>query len=560
MKKIAVLNIMRFGDLIQSIGLLERIKAEYPDCELHLIVNNGFLGALEIIKFVDKIHVLEYTKIANLLGSSHLGSILLYKDLFKFIKQLRDINFDLLINITPSDIAGLISTLINPKRIEGNYIDRNGCRVINNPGTLFYLFLAGNVKTSSFINLVDAFTKAGGFTPSRYRPFIPFQVWEKGKAPLVAVHIGASTPKKCIDPETWGEAASIIHKTTGAEIYLLGVTSEIPLAERFLKVYRGPLKNLVGKISVKELAEVIGNCQVLLCHDTGPMQVAWAVGTKVVSLFLGPVSPFGTGPYGPGHLVLQPSMPCYPCSHQFQCTAFDCKKAVPPEVIAQCAIAILQGKPPKILPSKDFIAFKTTDSIDGMTEPLPIMPLEWSMEYFAKALWRSVLLPYLDKNIDMAHILQNLLVRLDMFFGKDAWRQGIWEAQDQRIYLEELLYLFDLAISISRLMERELQKEAPSFLELHLLTKELEEVERSIELWGNKNNLWELPARALVLWNRAFPMRGGQDPMEVTKSQQWVMSEIRGLIHLLIQVLNEIIKEAENGDTGKIRRAEFGCS
>ena len=50
----------------------------------------------------------------------------------------------------------------------------------------------------------------------------------------------------------------------------------------------------------------------LLCHDSGPMHVAAAVGTPVIALY-GSQNPVLFRPHGPGHTQLVPPMPCVSC-------------------------------------------------------------------------------------------------------------------------------------------------------------------------------------------------------------------------------------------------------
>ena len=70
--------------------------------------------------------------------------------------------------------------------------------------------------------------------------------------------------------------------------------------------------NLTGRTSLKVLAEVFRNADLVVCPDTGPMHLAAAVGTPVVALF-GPTAPWRTGPFGEGHVVLRTGADCSPC-------------------------------------------------------------------------------------------------------------------------------------------------------------------------------------------------------------------------------------------------------
>jgi heptosyltransferase-3 len=73
-----------------------------------------------------------------------------------------------------------------------------------------------------------------------------------------------------------------------------------------------PVACLHQRFTVPQLAALCSEFDVLLCHDSGPMHVAAAVGTRVVALF-GSQSPTIFGPVGEGHVTLSPPLPCAGC-------------------------------------------------------------------------------------------------------------------------------------------------------------------------------------------------------------------------------------------------------
>ena len=58
-----------------------------------------------------------------------------------------------------------------------------------------------------------------------------------------------------------------------------------------------------------QVGALFASAQALLCHDSGPMHVAAAVGTPVVALFSSQNATIWR-PLGPGHTVLQTELPC----------------------------------------------------------------------------------------------------------------------------------------------------------------------------------------------------------------------------------------------------------
>ena len=73
--------------------------------------------------------------------------------------------------------------------------------------------------------------------------------------------------------------------------------------------------NLVGQLTLRELAAVVARCDVFLLPDSDMAQIATAVGTAAVALF-GPTSPRRTGPVGTQHQILTAQAECSPCERE----------------------------------------------------------------------------------------------------------------------------------------------------------------------------------------------------------------------------------------------------
>jgi heptosyltransferase-2 len=69
---------------------------------------------------------------------------------------------------------------------------------------------------------------------------------------------------------------------------------------------------MAGRTSLRELAALISECDVLVTNDSGPMHIGYAVGTPLVAVF-GSTSPALTGPVGGGHSVIRKEVQCAPC-------------------------------------------------------------------------------------------------------------------------------------------------------------------------------------------------------------------------------------------------------
>ncbi|MCC6443901.1 MAG: glycosyltransferase family 9 protein [Armatimonadetes bacterium] len=131
--------------------------------------------------------------------------------------------------------------------------------------------------------------------------------------PLVGVFPGSSREWaiKRWPAERFAAAADALACEDRADILLLGGPSDREAVEAVEKTMSARPIVAAGQTTLKELAALLERCALLITNDTGPMHLACAVGTRVIDL-VGPGNPAKTGPYGPGHIVIQKVPPSSP--------------------------------------------------------------------------------------------------------------------------------------------------------------------------------------------------------------------------------------------------------
>lgn len=105
----------------------------------------------------------------------------------------------------------------------------------------------------------------------------------------------------------------------------------------------GVEKNVIvaaGKTSIKQVAALIEQCDLLICNDSGLMHAAVAVGTPVVAIY-GPTDVNRTAPLGQIHSIIRHELPCSPCfklegDEQVRtCPHHDCLMTITPGEVAR---------------------------------------------------------------------------------------------------------------------------------------------------------------------------------------------------------------------------------
>lgn len=154
------------------------------------------------------------------------------------------------------------------------------------------------------------------------------------KRPVLGINPGATygSAKRWF-PEKFAEIASWFVKDTDGSVIIFGSNSEIDISEEILKYIHikylrdynfnflnvksdenqnYKILNLTGKTTLRELISLISECDIFLTNDSGPLHLAYAVGTPLVTIF-GSTNPELTGPLGNSSIVIKADTTCSPC-------------------------------------------------------------------------------------------------------------------------------------------------------------------------------------------------------------------------------------------------------
>jgi heptosyltransferase III len=91
-------------------------------------------------------------------------------------------------------------------------------------------------------------------------------------------------------------------------IVFIGSIEDRQQSQRLADGWPGPSLNLCGRISPRLSAAVIRQTALFLCHDSGPMHLAAAVGTRCVAVFSRQNPPGQWYPFGRGHRIFYPQL------------------------------------------------------------------------------------------------------------------------------------------------------------------------------------------------------------------------------------------------------------
>jgi hypothetical protein len=170
----------------------------------------------------------------------------------------------------------------------------------------------------------------------------------------IALFLGASEQAKRPSPAFWAALARELLRLDLRPI-LLGGPADQDLAREVQRLLGQKILNLAGRLSLAQFAYFGQSVELMVTPDTGPMHLAAWTGLRTLNLSMGPVNPWETGPYQPGHYVLQAKMSCAGC---WQCSRtgqrrYRCHEQFQPKRIARMICALIANADDKKLVSRD---------------------------------------------------------------------------------------------------------------------------------------------------------------------------------------------------------------
>lgn len=125
----------------------------------------------------------------------------------------------------------------------------------------------------------------------------------------VLIHPGTRSPFRLWPLDRFAELIDRIQEHLGAQVFIAGGPGDRTTIRKIRLLTRTHAVSLDNSFSVENFAALVAQCDLFICHDSGPMHISTAVGTPVVALF-GSQNAAIWKPHGTGHISLQTELPC----------------------------------------------------------------------------------------------------------------------------------------------------------------------------------------------------------------------------------------------------------
>ena len=313
-KTIVVSKYVGLGSIIQATPLLQTLKLKFPNSKIIFLSTNGNKALLEHIPEINEIVLIEDSSLLKVILSS-----------LKALSRLWKLKPELFIDLEfYSNYSGIVTTLSLAKNRLGfkNETKRTRKGMYNHlvnfnmevPISSTYLQFASlvnctqviqelKITTNKELYIKSIFEKTGLNVSEKYMIINP-----NASDLRIERRWHADNFLKC--------AEYLITQKKGIKIVLIGNKPESDYVNSIFEKISDKTNviNTAGKLSLNELIALLAGAEFLLTNDTGPMHIAFAVGTASITFF-GPCSPLQYG--GTTNTVtFYKKVSCSPCVHK----------------------------------------------------------------------------------------------------------------------------------------------------------------------------------------------------------------------------------------------------
>jgi len=306
--KILLIKLLSMGDVIMVTPVIEAVKKKYPRSELvfatscqykDIVDDNPYIDRLVLLRDFDRAQFdseLDYYRSMTL--------ALLYQERWDLVYQLQLLDMPCGYWGTDHHLRDLYAEMANVRLVD----EKPVIPVAESQRAKIASLLERYVKDGEKIILLHS---TSGWK---------LKDWDRAKFPLLI---------------------EMIKRKYNSVFFQVGGPNDALICD-------DRVINLLGRLTLKEVAALMERSGLLICPDTGLMHMASAVGLKVVALF-GPTSPPTGGPVsGDGYFCLQSDSCCdVPC-HMKECSfGRDCAKDISVDKVFEAVCGIIDLEPGK---------------------------------------------------------------------------------------------------------------------------------------------------------------------------------------------------------------------
>ncbi len=330
MMKILIIRMSAIGDIIHTLPVLTTLRENYPDAEIHWLVDKKMAKVLEFETRIDKLIQVEL--------KGKLPVIQKIRNLHELINNLKSEKYDhvfdfqgliksAMISFFTSSVArtGFSDTKEYTTPFYTEKFPRQGKHVVEMNLSLIKQYFKDIIisRDSNLSVSENSLKKAEDF-------------YSEDKNLKILINVGGGWETKKYPIEQLGKAIKIAEeKLENTSFYILHGPGEEKDAEY--------IENITGKIvpdkNLDEMFAFIKHSDLFISADTGPLHGAAAMKIPCIGLF-GPTDFERNGPFNTVNSVIYAQTHCMNCFKR-KCDDWHCMELIEPEKLADTIIKMV---------------------------------------------------------------------------------------------------------------------------------------------------------------------------------------------------------------------------
>ena len=167
--RILVLQLSRFGDLLQTTPMLRALRVRYPQAHITVLSRYNLLQIYRDNPNVDHVELFDIEGYTRTILAAPADLFAAYRELRDAARGLRSREFDLVLNATHDRFSTFLTHLLAPPTIKGMHLSsRNGLRISIQGFWFQYLRCTAGFRETAGFNLVDIYKNTIFFDPRDY--------------------------------------------------------------------------------------------------------------------------------------------------------------------------------------------------------------------------------------------------------------------------------------------------------------------------------------------------------------------------------------------------------
>ena len=311
MNNFLIVRLGALGDVVHAIPFAAALRAEFPHARIDWMVEPRYTALLDLVRTIDRRVPLDPRWLMR--GSER-------QRFLRTLADLRRVQYDVAFDLQGLVKSAALARAVRPRRLVGfprRHLREPLARLFYtsapDPGAVTHVIY----KNLALLSAVGAQDRRVQFPLTIPRSETVDSVVQRfAPGGYVVINPGAAWPNKRWPPACFGAVAASMRQTYGLRSLVLWGPGEKDLAHQVADAAAGAAE-VSPPTGVAEIAGIARAARLMISGDTGPMHIAAAVGTPLVTLF-GPTRPDRNGPWALYDIALSRVDQCS-CVYERQC-------------------------------------------------------------------------------------------------------------------------------------------------------------------------------------------------------------------------------------------------